>query len=255
MGPLRPLSELDFKGEASIQLVKKHINHGTSAGKSWAYNAAVAYYKEKSFKFVLNDAVVGVKSNADSSTSDKSTCLMIEIAEEVSGKAAAKGGETSFKDEGVVRAQYKNHVWYTTSDEVEALLKTGSAVSGIVASRGRYCVAVGKYPNEKYLEISPESFFFHICGADYFVWELNSFEEGIGQSIDKALARQSTHYFLLLPLLNYGLVVQNNDAAVIVQTKAFYLITSEWRELSKPDCADAIPTLNVGTVGSMEYTI
>jgi hypothetical protein len=253
MGPLRPLSELDFKGEASIQLVKKHINHGTNS-KNWSYNAALAYYNEKSYKFVLNDAVLGVRSNTDGSTLDESTSLMMEVAEEMSGKAVAKGGETSFKDEGVLRARYKNHLWYTTIDIVARLLKKGSVVSGIVTGLGRYFVAIGRFPNEKYFEISPESFSVHICGADYFVWELETFEEGIGQSMDKRLARLSTHYFLLLPLLNNDVDVQNNDTAV-GENKAFYLITSEWMELSKSDCADATPTLNVGSVRSMKYTV
>jgi hypothetical protein len=254
MGPLRALSELDFKGEASIQLVKKHITHGTK-GKNWSYNAALAYYKEKSFNLVINDAVVGVKS-LDKSSLDGSTRLMIKVAEDISGKAATKGGETLVAEVGVHKARYKNHVWYTTSNEAKNLLNNGQVVSGIVVGLGKYCVAIGRYPNEQYLEIFPQSFFVHVCGADYFVWGLTTVEDGISQTIDKALARESTHYFLLLPLLNYEVGVRNNDA-VEVNNKPFYLITSEWRELlSNPDSPDGFPAVvRVGTIRGMEYPI
>jgi hypothetical protein len=253
MGPLRALSELDFKGEASIQLVKRHINHGTS-GKNWSYNAALGYYKEKSFKVVINDAVLGVKA-IDENTLDGSTRLLMEVAEDVAGKANSKGGETSVANDPDHKARYKNHVWYTTSDEVEDLLKKGKVVSGIVAGPGKYCVAIGRYPNEQYLEVRPESFLVHVCGADYFVWGLKTFEDGLSHEVDKALVRKSTHYLLLLPLLNFEAGVQNNNAAV-VNNKPFYLITSEWRELlSNTEGPDAIPALGVGNIPGMKEPI
>jgi hypothetical protein len=52
-GNLRSMTELDRKGEGSIQLLKVHMGHGLK-GK-WAYNVALKYYQSKSFDAVIKN--------------------------------------------------------------------------------------------------------------------------------------------------------------------------------------------------------
>jgi hypothetical protein len=240
IGPLRTLSELDFKGEASIQLLKKHIHHGTNL-KNWAYNTALAYYREKSFKNVLKDSVASLKSVPGNR--DASTELMLAVAEAAAGNAKSKGGETAVDNGESTAEGYKNYIVYHDSELVNLLLNDdeGSVVSGIIVNESRFCVAVGKKSDGKFLEIVPTSFIKSLCGADYFTWQLETDKDGDEQRLDQMVVGSSAHYFLLLPLLDCS------DGS-----KAFYLISSEWKEVVA-NGPDARPVIGIPKLHGVAY--
>jgi hypothetical protein len=61
-GAMRPLSELDKKGEGSISTVKPEIRHGLN--DNCAYNATIRCHLENAFKAVMIDCVSNVLSKA-----------------------------------------------------------------------------------------------------------------------------------------------------------------------------------------------
>ena len=58
------MSELDYKGEASIKYIKSEINNGLSG--NWSYNAMMGYYRKRAYKYVVEECIRDIEmSNVD----------------------------------------------------------------------------------------------------------------------------------------------------------------------------------------------
>ncbi|CAJ1945387.1 unnamed protein product, partial [Cylindrotheca closterium] len=132
-GPVWPLSELHFKGEASIQLLKKRFSLGTH-GENWAYNVTNAYYKDKSYRNVLRDAKRSYLSSMDEelSSSEPATLKILQAIDHEIKEGTTKGGKTRIEDE-MIRNTNSNFVRYKDIETAHRHLSTrNNLITGIV---------------------------------------------------------------------------------------------------------------------------
>ncbi|CAJ1931877.1 unnamed protein product [Cylindrotheca closterium] len=199
-GPLRPLSELDFKGEALIQLLEKKFSSGTRE-ENWAYNA---YYKDKLYRNVLRDAKQSFLSsiNEELSSSEPATLKILQAIDHKIKEGATKGGKTRIEDEMICNTN-SNFVRYKDIETAHRHLSTrNNLITGIVVENARYFVLVGlNWEEERYYQIEPDMYHLSLCGADYFTWRICSDNE-VKNNLEKIRVPKSTHYFLMLPLLD-----------------------------------------------------
>lgn len=121
---------------------------------------------------------------------------MVEIARRLAGSALGSGK----------RRRGTNYKIYRTKADAIGSLLAAIPIAGVIVEERFYLVL----RDETMLEIKPRQWKKQVCGADYFLWE---------HVEDLAPIQESSEYFLLLP---DGLV--NTEGA-------FYLVSSEWREL------------------------
>jgi len=226
MGPIRRLTELDNKGEASIKRVKAKIRNGQKG--NFAYNAMAALYRETSFRYVLRDGVMDAKTFMNESLKkelkpgyDEMSSYMLEVGYERSLSIALNDGED---ESGAVRncktaKRYKGCRPFVGSSgrtkAIESLLGD-DIVSGLVLDDRLYFVI--KSGNETVgQEIKAIKYRTQVCGADYISYGIT----GEGDT-DLSNAKQD-EFFLMLPMLD-----QNGKRS----KGFFYLITSRWREMT-----------------------
>ncbi|CAJ1956155.1 unnamed protein product [Cylindrotheca closterium] len=200
--PVRPLSELDFKCGALIQLLTKRFSSGTH-GETLAYNVANAYYKDKSFRNVLRDAKPSFLSSMDEELfSEPATLKILQAIDQEIKEGTTKGGETRIEDEMICNTN-SNFVRYKDIETANRHLFTrNNLITGIVMENARYFVLVGRNrEEERYYQIEPDMYHISLCGADYFIWRICSDDE-VKDELEKIRVQNSTHYFLVLPLLN-----------------------------------------------------
>jgi len=224
MGPIRVLTELDLKGEAAIKHIKKHMKQGLC--KSWAYNAMLGYYKDRSFKNVLRDALSGLRGPVNGDDP------MVKVAEGIVTATGNGDEETGVRPEEVgsedeyaeVEAtaqsnkRFKRFQRFPNSERAVDSLSGQDPVSGFVVG-GRYYLRIGEENQAIQIEVC-DCLGDRICGADYFSW--NPSERGCAESSLKMDDSLASEYFLLLPLM-----VSRED----YNLSYFYMITSEWKEL------------------------
>ena len=209
-GPIRVLTELDLKGEAAIKLIKSKMNQGLSG--NWAYNAMLGYYRERSFKTILKDCLIGI---GDEAGAPREEDPMIHVAAKIAGEME---DDENGRNEGVIaRPRYKKFQKFRKSTDALESLEGNHPISGIVWKGGFYLL-VEESTVCCALEIEPLVWGARVCGGDYFSWKKLDWRD---ESATKEILKEAREYFLLLPAL------------IRLEGSFFYAITSEWKEVVK----------------------
>jgi hypothetical protein len=222
---MRPLSELDKKGEGSISTVKPKIPHGLNG--NWAYNATFRCHLENAFKAVMIDCVSNLPSEAKGNR-QKGVNEMVDAIQFMGLEVEDNNETTHFgNDEEEEEAteetnscgkREKKYCKYKDREEAATLFENGRCVSGIILDDDKYGLVL---KDESVVEIQHGQFSSRRWGSDYFEWRIESLASP--DSFDQS---RIVDYFLLLPRLG-----NNGFMTNATFDKTFYMITASWKEL------------------------
>ena len=225
-GPIRTLSELDEKGEGKIKHIKCLIQQGLNG--NWAYNAMLAYYKEQSTRLALKDCVSNVAG--DSPCGEEQ---LIEVAKEYiaftkhTTEVDDDLEDRTTEEKVTEKLLGKGYSHFETISRALVSQKGSNPITGTVFE-DRFFLSIKKtrMSSQSLFEIRPKEWKRRMCGADYFWWEIvdSALSEGF---IVETKSRES---FLLLPDMD---TIDVDDHRAWRRSRAFYLVTSDWREVVK----------------------
>ncbi|CAJ1946575.1 unnamed protein product [Cylindrotheca closterium] len=230
MGPLSQLSELDYKGEASIKDIKRQIKNGLSG--NWSYNAMRGYYCDKSYQYVMKDSAIDVAAQLQATKPGEtkpavldSASAMLDVATHIAGKSLG-GGTNNTETKTTFVPRQKNYTRF--KDEFTALERLNGIgdtilVSGLVLDNHFYLILREGIRN--CIEIKPIAFQKEVCGACYFSYG----KVDNAPTYDVPPVSKSSEFFLLLPFLRDNGKIPEDDS------NKFYLVTSKWREVTLAD--------------------
>ena len=221
-GSLRALFEGDGKGEGALPALKEVIS--TFRG-NWAMNATTKYYHHRSIREVLSTLLSDLHQSPDAEAEE--IRRMSEVAHQIIGDLRPASSPSmpqpnnSMKNNignGQFKFRYKAYQTYQSIDQLLAHLNNGNPVSLVISQVGYFAIIKD---NRMVQLIHSTNCQMVACQAAYFSWTLKNEHE---------CSKIPENFFADL-VLSYGILLPWSSPDT-PSTRCFYLITSDWEELS-----------------------